>query len=597
MDVRRERVRGIMVLGSRRNRWGLACLLVAMIVTAQGRVLPAQDTDADTTADKSAAVPLVIINAASVDRLLGDVRYLFETANQPAINDLIDNGLAGANNLEGLDRNKPLGVMIFLAPGFPPSPVPVGYVPVDNIDQLAKTVGGGERNTVLKPVAGEANRFELVGPRNTQQILLRGGYAFISQNADNLDQKFLDPAKLTGGLSARHDLAVTLRLDTVPDAVKTTLLGTLRAQFNANMQQRDGEPDGPYQLRRLNESNTLEFLELLLSEGDQVILGINASKEDKDAIIEFQFDAKANGSWAKALSKIDSRPSYFAPLLDEKAPLSFSLSWKMDEREQGNLTDFLRVVEPQLAGQLEPVAPSVRNLFAALNKTAETSHADAFFQYRVMPPERMALYGGLKVEDGQKISTSLRSILSQLKQNPDVGEMELDIDVHKGVSFHRIGSRDQAVSPGNQRVYGGRPALYVGTGPQVIWFAVGDSSALDATKTAIDQLRSSQATVGRKKRGAPFQFVLNAGSWLDKMDANSAFSERARASFQNGSDRLHIDIRPTDNGMRFQLKVEEGYLKLLGGAIGSGIQRRQQRREERRNRARQQRDAAAASQP
>ena len=553
-----------MTLGSQSWRRMLALLIAGLITMGTPSAVRAQDDEADDT-DRSAAVPLVIINVASVDRLLGDVKYLFETAGQSQINEMIDGGLSTVNNLKGVDRKKPLGVMIFLAPGFPPRPIPVGYLPVESIDELTQTIGGG--TTSLKPVDGEENRYELVGPRGRQQILLRGGYAFISTDAENLDQKFLDPAKLTGGLSARHDLAVTC-------AAAADRAGA----------ERDDEPDGPYQLRRANESNMLEFIELLLAEGDRITLGINASKEDKDAVIEFQFEAKPNGKWAKALAKIDSRPSYFAPLLDEKAPLSFSLSWKMDDREQGNTTEFLRVIEPQIISQLEPVAPAVRSLFAALNKTAEMGHADAFFQYKVLPPERMALYGGLKVEDGQKISASVRSIMAQLKQNPEVGEMELDVDSHKGVSFHRIGSREGAVSPLNQRIYGGKPSVYIGTGPNVVWFALGDSSSLEATKTAIDELAAARATVGKQKRGAPFQFVLNMSSWLDKMDAQRPFAARARTAFAGGGDRLQVDIRPSENGMRFQLKVEEGYLKMLGAAIGGGIQRQRQRAEERRKR-------------
>jgi hypothetical protein len=565
----------------------LVLVIAGLITFGTPLALRAQDDaadDPDATADKAAAVPLVIINAASVDRLLGEVKYLFETAGQAQISESIENGLAAANNLEGVNRKKPLGMMIFLAPGFPPTPIPVMYVPVDDINKVAQLIGGGG-NTQLKPVDGEPDRYELVGGRRgTQHVVLRGGYAFINQSAENLDQKFLDPVKLTSGLSARHDLAVTLRLDTVPDAVKTTLLGVLRAQFNANMQQRDDEPDGPYQLRRANESNVLEFIELLLAEGNRVTLGVNASEEDKDAVLEVQFEAKPSGNWAKALAKIDSRPSYFAPLLDEKAPLSFSLSWKMDDREQGNMTEFLRVLEPQIASQLEPVEPAVRSLFSTLTKTAETGHADAFFQYKVLPPERMALFGGLKVEDGQKLSTAVRSILSQLKMNPDVGEMEIDIDAHKGVSFHRIGGRSETTSPANQRIYGGTPSVYIGTGPNVVWFSLGDSSSLDATKTAIDDLAEARATVGKQVRGAPFQFVLNMSSWLDKLDSEGTFAKLAKPAFEGGNDRLQVDVRPSENGIRFQLKVEEGFLKLLGSAVGTGIQRQQERREERRRR-------------
>ncbi len=563
----------------------LALLVVGLIAMGVPAVSRAQDNDADKPKARPASQPLVIFNVASVDRLIGDVRYLFEASGQPQINEMIDKGLVGANNLKGLQRTKPMGAMLFLAPGLPPTPFLVSYVPVANIEELIQTIGGGG-NTVLRRVEGETDRFELVGQDgNPQQIVLRGGYAFISQDAENLDQKFLDPAKLTKGLSARHDLAITLRLNTVPEVIKTTLLGTLRAQFNANMQQRDDEEDGPYKLRRNNEGNTLECLELLIAEGDRVTIGINASKENKNAILEILFEAKASGKWAKALKKIDSRPSYFAPLIDEKAPLSFSLSWKMDKREQDNTTDFLRILEPQIAAQLEPVAPAVHNLFAALNKTAVTGHADAFFQYKVVPPERMALFGGLKVEEGKQLSAAVRSILSELQRNPEVAEMELDIDSHKGVSFHRLGSRAQAVSPANQRIYGGTPSVYVGTGPNVVWFSLGDSGSLDAAKEAIDKLATARAKVGNRQRGAPFQFVFNMTPWIDKLDADRPFTRLVRQAFQGGKDRLQVDVRPSDNGMRMQLKVEEGFLKLLGTAIGRGVEEGRQRREERRDAA------------
>ena len=54
-------------------------------------------------------------------------------------------------------------------------------------------------------------------------------------------------------------------------------------------------------------------------------------------------------------------------------------------------------------------------------------------------------------------------------------------------------------------------------------------------------------------------------------------------AFQGGKDRLQVDVRPSENGMRMQLKVEEGFLKLLGAAIGRGVEEGRRRREERRD--------------
>ena len=154
---------------------------------------------------QGSAAPLVIFNVASLDRLLGDVRYLFVAAGQDQINEQIESGIAGVNNLKGIDRSKPFGGMIFLAPGIPPEPVFVGYVPVSNIQELAETIGGGEGPAQLKRVEGETDRYELIGREGNQQVILKAGYAFISQDADALDRKFLDPVKLTSALSSSHE--------------------------------------------------------------------------------------------------------------------------------------------------------------------------------------------------------------------------------------------------------------------------------------------------------------------------------------------------------------------------------------------------------
>ena len=552
---------------------------LVILVLANNGVALAQEQN---SGSQGSASPLVIFNVASLDRLLGDVRYLFVAAGQDQINEQIAAGIAGVNDLKGIDRTKPFGGMIFLAPGIPPRPVFVGYVPVSNIQELTQTIAGGDGPGQLKKIEGETDRYELVGREGNQQVILKAGYAFISAEAEALDRKFLDPVKLTSALSSSHDVAVSLRLDTVPVAVKNILLTTLRANFAATMQQRDDEPDGPYQLRKTSQGNTLEFMELLLTEGDRVTLGINASQESRAAVLELKLDTRKDGNWAKSLKEIGSKPSYFSSLVDETAPLSFSMSWAMDKREKGNLLEMLKVAEPQIAGQLTAVAPAVTSLFGALSKTAAGGHLDAFVQYRPTKSDEnknMVIIGGLKVANGQQLSAAIRTILIQLKSNPDVGDLEIDIDEHEGVSFHRFrGNRSAEAEAGGGRVLGAEPSVYIGTGPRAVWVSVGGTASLKAVKSSIDKLSGS----GRKKRvvrgtrPVPFQFVLNMARWLDTMDPERPFAKLAREAFGGGADRLQVDIQPTDNGMRVRVNAQEGFLKLLGMAIGRGITARRE---------------------
>ena len=63
----------------------LALLVVGLIAMGVPAVSRAQDNDADKPKPRPASQPLVIFNVASVDRLIGDVRYLFEASGQPQI--------------------------------------------------------------------------------------------------------------------------------------------------------------------------------------------------------------------------------------------------------------------------------------------------------------------------------------------------------------------------------------------------------------------------------------------------------------------------------------------------------------------------------
>ena len=73
---------------------------------------------------------------------------------------------------------------------------------------------------------------------------------------------------------------------------------------------------------------------------------------------------------------------------------------------------------------------------------------------------------------------------------------------------------------------------------------------------------------------------MNGNHWLRFGAANGAFPERfgemADEAFkQEGSDVLRIESRPVQNGFRFRLQVESGFLRLLGGVIAQRIDRSQ----------------------
>src|SRR5690606_40130513 len=92
----------------------LFSVLVLGVLSA-GR-LAAQDP-VDTSIDEDAplsAPPVAVLNVASVDRVLEDIDYLFGSVKRDDMREVIEGLLGNLGDLQGLDRGKPFGVMLFL---------------------------------------------------------------------------------------------------------------------------------------------------------------------------------------------------------------------------------------------------------------------------------------------------------------------------------------------------------------------------------------------------------------------------------------------------------------------------------------------------
>ncbi|HLQ46706.1 MAG TPA: hypothetical protein VK137_18325, partial [Planctomycetaceae bacterium] len=212
------------------------------------------------------AIPLAVLCAAGVERWLGNVDYLFEAVKREELSDFVGGQMSKINDLKGVDRDKPFGLMIFLKPGLLPQPYPVSFVPVKNLSDLIGTAGSGP----FKVKKLDDSHYDLVTDSNTIHAVLAGEYVWLDEETDQLDYEFPNPAEFTKRLAARYDLAFEFNLTSVPEGTKNIFLDFLRASIETSLQQRDGEPDVGYQLRRVNALNTLDFVEQLILQGERL---------------------------------------------------------------------------------------------------------------------------------------------------------------------------------------------------------------------------------------------------------------------------------------------------------------------------------------
>ena len=569
-------------------RWNLllkrSCILLVVIGGCLlTQVTPAYSQDAEEVIPEDAPIPLVIINLASVENLLTDIDYMFKTIDRPDMMEVVKGLVGNVNDLSGLDRKKPLGLMLFMKPGVVPTFAPVTYLPTDKLTTLIDTLEVGP--VQASRVAGETDRYELTTRGRTLELKLDGGYSFISNDIDLLDQELPSPTAMTRTMTANYDLAISADITAVPEGMRNLFLDLLRAQSEAQLQQRDDEPKAQYEARRAAGMNNLENLEAVLRDGQRFTIGINASPEEQAILVDVSLDVTTDSKLGENLKSFAGSKSRFSPLIDNQAPLIGSASFNVAERDQKVWKRFIEsgrelLINPTNAEYEAFDAPTVDRIADALNATVDNGKLDAFLKFEGQPPNPFVLVGGIQMRNTEALATGLVQLGQQLERRIDdnAGELDVNFETHRGMAIHRFTATNS--SRWDRRTYGGQPSLHVGAGFGALWFAVGGDDSVSVLGDAIDKVLQPKGTDVVGQTTAPFHFVMNFGSWFglpedEEQRRGRAFRERAKEAFSGGGDQMKFEVRPTENGVRLHIRLDEGFIRLIGSGITSQYDRNQ----------------------
>lgn len=542
---------------------------------ACGLLLLPMGVSAQEPANSKELRPILILNIASVERGIQELGTVFESAGRPDLTESLAHLITGiAGDLKGIDRTKPLGLMFFVDGSLPPQMKTVVYVPVDNLESFIKTME-------LAPVTAtklEENRYEISGRRGEPlYVTLRNGYVLATPGSEEvLDWDLPDPAAISAGLTSRFDLALTFQIRNFPPLIRDVFVTFLRSNAEREMQQRDNESDAAYKLRRANGMSMLSLAEQILRDGEQITIGVDASADGKKAAIELLVDAKPDSEFARFLKNIAGKSTFFEPLLSEKHPLSLSVSWGTDKREQDALTGLVGALKSGLTERLpESSAAAVERMTDALQATVDRGHIDAFLQFIPQPNKTLVLVGGLRIAGSETFAEASRDILSAVTELEGIDTVNLNAHQHQGVILHRV--RSSQASDDDKRVYGDVPEFYFGVGHSVLWVAAGTQGVTRELDAAID--RVVEATpASRTGSTAPFQMVVRMLPWLalpPRENANLLRRDLALEAMEQGDDAVRIEVRPTNTGGRIRIQFDEGFVRLFGLVIAQQYDRSQ----------------------
>ncbi len=597
---------------------------------ALGTAAWAQGSGSDSSENRL-EYPLQIIHATNVERLQQKADLMFLAADRPEVSDIVAQWLKNTlHDLPGWDRSKPFGMMLYLKPGLIPGISAITYIPTTDPQALMTLLAGPEGS--IKPVTGKTDRWEINdvtwGPDLTARHA--GNYLFFTAQTDatELDRRFPEPERLVSKLNSRFDIAYQLLLKNIPPATKQMFVAFFKTTVQADLQQRDDEPDAAYRIRRANGESILDLADKIINQGEEVTIGGAVSAQNSSGMIELELNGTKDSKLAKFFQDMEGRRSLFTPVLDDAATMTFNMSWQMDPKQRKIFTE-LFTFAPQLADDAakkndQPAAlDALQPFFKSLLNTAEQGHFDFFVQLSGNEPLDYRFVGGARIVANREFPTQFQSLLEYVKtmRPPEVKDDAAPPAVQPvaaPAAANQKGRRPRTPPrPDPQRanlfasqfiqtmkiadsqigdypvhtiqipaapdamgktLFSDAPQLHLFAAPNAIWFAVGGDSALDTLKKNVKQVADAASATGTPRPSpGPFLFVTNARQWVNAASATGETKEddvgfsAAVDRFKDDNDELRVTSKATDSGVRTRVELQSGYVGWLGRVIATQI--------------------------
>ena len=230
---------------------GLVLLCVAILV-------PATASRGETPSRE----PVAVAYLSSLDGTLNDVEYIVTAGGRPELATMIRGFVTNLNNLEGIDRTKPIGVYAFVPIDLTSGnkdPDIVAFIPVTNVEALQNTAHLS--NVLSLEGTDKADRYEFKTPEKTFAVQVQNGHAFLTEKGELLDTGLPMPEPLTSSMAGKYDLVIQVRREGVPrflwDLVMFGAAGELDKQIQKLKKETSPEKQAELQAVQIARSVTL----------------------------------------------------------------------------------------------------------------------------------------------------------------------------------------------------------------------------------------------------------------------------------------------------------------------------------------------------
>ena len=518
--------------------------------------------------------PVAVISFSGYAELKRDLEYLGETSGNPDMVKQLEGLLTfftQGQGLAGLDQDKPWGAAAALPEGGFGAPNLLVFLPVSDLQKLL----GALAQLTGEPVDKGDGILEIKKESNSVYVKEQDGWAYVAQMPDALGKLPADPLKLLGGLNEQYDLALRLNIQNVPQALRDFAVDAMKQQVERSLQQaQENADDDDVQLQPQIARHQVETLGKAINEIDAITLGWSIDSEGKRALIDLNMTAVEGSDTAKQLSSVSNSASKFAGFLMPEALLTAHINSVAQESDIEQSLAMLGQLRSHIMDSIDededlPDDESkdlVKKLVGEALEVAEATVKNGRFNggLTVRGEGPLTIVAGGTVADGEKLEEVAKKFIKLAENEPDVPEVKLNVDEHKGVKFHTatIPLPDDEDGEKAKQILGDEALVTVGFGPDSFYVALGDDG-LESIKAVMDK-----SAEGASEELPPLEISLALAPLMkfaaQQEDANPGVAMIAESLKEGGADHLKITVRPIENGVQYEIEGEEGIIKLIG---------------------------------
>lgn len=541
----------------------LSTLALGLMLTGAGR-LKADDLK-----------PIVVVSLPSYDSIKADVAFVGEIADMPELSkqfDMAASMINGGQGIKGLDKTKPIGVAV-MYDGAQPS-----FVAFIGATDLKALLGSLPPQMPLQVADKGDGTFEITNPLSPQYVVTaekRGNWALLTNDKELLKSVPADPTTLLGGLDKDYAAAVRINVQNIPEQSRTMFTSLMKLGMQSQMQQKPGEDDSDFQLRKSSTDAIEKQIEEAINDLDHFTLGFAIDTEAKSVHLDAAVTFVAGSKLAKTMAEKSNIKSDFAGFLLHDAAVNMNFAQKLTGSDKEQLNQMLKTARSKATAQIEndpnlsdeatqkaakELAGQLFDIGEAAVKSGKMDGGAAL----VLESKKLTFAAGGYLPNGEEVEKTFKKFVELGQAEPNFPPVKFDVEKYKDVHFDMMSipiNDEQA-----KQVFGETLDVYLGVGEHSAYVALGKGS-IDLLKKIIDKSAGAEG-----ESLPPFQLNFALTPIFEFINAVQPANPAATAIAQElaasgGKDHVKVYAKMIENGATYRFEAEEGVLRAVALAI------------------------------